>query len=173
MHDVALHGAGGHAAAAWDLLVRASGVCLALLLAAAYATGEEFQHTHMLIAYGFAALAVANLYWELVRTHPPALRGAEGLHIVGVLLRAAQTGRAAIAPALTAMAVALLLGVLAAATLLTMALTHTLWPAAAVDEMHEAVAYFALGLVVAHIATVLIASSEALERRLARLFPLR
>jgi hypothetical protein len=42
---------------------------LIALLVLAYATGEEFQHTYMLIAWGGAAVLVTALYWELVRPH--------------------------------------------------------------------------------------------------------
>ena len=36
----------------WDVLFRVAAVCLGVLLVLAYVTGEEFQHTHVLIGYG-------------------------------------------------------------------------------------------------------------------------
>jgi hypothetical protein len=132
------------------------------LLVVAYATCEEFEHTYTLIGCAIAALIVTSLYWELVRPHslhlrgahaPPALRGSLTLD----------------APAFVAIAVLVLTAVLAAVALILMAATHHLWPATAVDEKHEAVGYFALGLVALYIATVVIASSDHLERRLGRL----
>ena len=159
----------GHriAAAVWDASLRSAGIALLALLVVAYATGEEFEHTYMLIGCAIAALIVTNLYWELVRPHSLHLRGAHAPHIT---LAAALRGSLTLdAPAFVAIAVLVLTAVLAAVALILMAATHHLWPATAVDEMHEAVAYFALGLVALYIATVLIASSDHLERRLARL----
>ncbi len=153
--------------AVWDVLLRSAGAGLLILLAAAYFTGEEFQHTHMLIGYANAATLLAKLYWELVRPHALHLPGTHAPHVTfRAVLRAAF---APDAPALAAIGVLGVTALLAAVTLALMAAAHNLWPAAAVDEMHEAVAYFALGLVALHIVIVLIASSDHLERRLARL----
>ena len=72
----------------------------------AYATGEEFQHTYMLIGCAIAALIVTNLYWELVRPHSLHLRGAHAPHIT---LAAALRGSFTLdAPAFVAMAVPVL-----------------------------------------------------------------
>ncbi len=168
MHGyVAGNNAHRNTTAVWDVLLRGAGGGLLLLLAAAYFTGEEFPHTHMLIGYAIAAVALVNLYWELVRPHALRLPGAHAPHVTfGAVLRAAFAPEA---PAVAAVGVLGVTAVLAAVALALMAATHNLWPAAAVDEMHEVVAYFALGLVVLHVAVVLIASSEHLERRLARL----
>jgi hypothetical protein len=44
----------------------------AALLLIGYATGEEFQHTHALLGYGFAAVLTATICWELImRQHRP------------------------------------------------------------------------------------------------------
>ena len=53
----------------WDVLFRVAALCLGVLLVLAYVTGEEFQHTHVLIGYGLAAVVITTIYWELVR--PP------------------------------------------------------------------------------------------------------
>jgi cytochrome b len=157
-----------NAVAVWDVLLRGSGIGLLALLALAYFTGEEFHQTHMLIGYAIAAVILTNLYWELVRPHPLHLPGAHAPQVTFVtVLRGAF---APDTPAFAAIGVLGITAVLAAATLALMTATHNLWPAVDIDEIHEAVAYFALGLVALHIAVVLIASSDHLERRLARLF---
>jgi cytochrome b len=151
----------------WNLLVRTTGLCVAVLLVAAYFTGDEFVHTHQMIGYGLAAVVLCNLYWELVRPHAalhPPMKPAN----IGQVLRTAFLHPASL-PAFIVVAITSLM-VLAFATLLLAAVVHTLSPAVNVDEVHEFVAYFVLGLVILHIAGVFIASAEHLEHRLSNLF---
>lgn len=149
----------------WDLMVRGAGIALMLLIAVAYFTGEEYSHTHLMLGYGAAAVVLSNLYWEFVRPH--TLRShtiaAYGL---GRLLRLS-LGHGL--PGIAAMAALALGAGLGACALVLMTATHNFWPAAAVDEMHEAIAWFAIGLVVLHIAIVLIAGADYLEHRVSRL----
>ena len=153
----------------WDVLFRVAALCLGVLLVLAYLTGEEFQHTHVLIGYGLAAVVIVTIYWELVR--PPHARFHGSIFSASTLTTVL---RSSLAPprkgpaAFAAMGVLVLLSILALVTLVMVALTHALWPPAAVDEMHEVVAYFALGLVAFFVVVVLIASAEHLERALAR-----
>ena len=53
----------------WDWLIRLSGIALVVLLVVAYSTGEEFQHTHVMIGYAIAVVVVAGTFWEIVRPH--------------------------------------------------------------------------------------------------------
>jgi cytochrome b561 len=138
--------------AVWDLLIQLSGGALLILLVIAYATGEEYPHTHSMIGYAIAILVIVNLLWSTLaprdRTLPaPYTPRAIKIHFQTVA-----------APAKT---LALLVGLLAAlpvCTLLIMIVTHAVWGATAIDEMHEVVAYFALGLVALHVVMVGIAS---------------
>ena len=149
----------------WNAMLRSSGAGLLLLLTIAYVTGEEYQHTHMMIGYGIAAVIIANLYWELV--HPHQLHFAD-THAPRLTFSATLRGAlSADTPALVALTVLGLVSVLAAVAFTLMAVTH-IWVVPMIDEMHEVVAYFTLGLVVVHVAVVLIASADYLERRLAR-----
>jgi hypothetical protein len=146
-------------------MLRSSGGGLLFMLALAYLTGEEYQHTHMLIGYGIAVVIAANLYWEVVRPHQLHLEGTHAPHdSFSAVLRDALS---ADTPGFVALTVLGLVSILASVALVLMALTH-LWVVPMVEEMHEAIAYFTLAIVVLHVAVVLIASADYLERRLAR-----
>ena len=155
--------------ALWDFVVRASGVCLFLLLVVAYATGEEVQHTHMLIGYAIAALLIIGLWWELFRPHQSRyLDSIFHLPKVRALFQRAARQVAhtnKIATGLFVLAVVITVAVIALFALILMFLTHNFYPATNIDEMHEVVAYFALGLVAFHVVVVIVASAEHLDRR--------
>ncbi len=142
----------------WDLLVRSSAVSLFIVLALAYFTGEEFQHTHSMIGYAIAALLVTSLYWELLR--PRQGYGAQSRR----RLFQARWDVSKLGPAAVVFAVLFVLAVLALFTLLLIAIAHTFW-GVSVDEIHEVVAYFALGLTVFYVAMVVIASLERFENQ--------
>jgi cytochrome b len=59
----------GRADVSWDLIIRVSGVALFDLLIMAYATGEEYPHTHRMIGYGIAVLLAVSIFWLAVRPH--------------------------------------------------------------------------------------------------------
>ncbi len=164
-----LQSAASSASDLFDGLVRAASVLLLALLILAYATGEEYQETHLLVAYAGAALVITALYWELVRPHEARFKDYlfswRAVQAIGSAWKGMNIG-ASSAATLTGIALLLLMAMLASAALAMIALTHSFWPAAAVDEMHEVVAYLALGLVVFYLVIVLVNSSEHLERRL-------
>lgn len=164
-----IQSAASPAADLFDALVRAASILLLALLILAYATGEEYQETHLLIAYASAALVVAALYWELVRPHEARFKdylfSRRAAQAIGSVWKGTNIGVSS-APVVMGIALLLLMAILACAALAMIVATHSLWPAAAVDEMHEVVAYLALGLVVFYLVVVLISSSEHLERRL-------
>jgi hypothetical protein len=154
-----------------DALVRAGGVLLLALLVMAYATGEEFQHTHMLLAWSGAAVVVTALYWELVRPHTARfadqLFGRRFIQATRIGLKGGHLEGSS-GPVLIGITLLTLMAITGFAAVVLLALTHALWPAADVDEMHEVLAYLALGLVIFYIAIVLITSSEHIEARLSR-----
>jgi hypothetical protein len=61
----------------WDLLIPLSALALLLLLIIAYATGEEYPHTHRMIGYGIAALLVASVLWLVLRSRDNGLSGID------------------------------------------------------------------------------------------------
>lgn len=149
----------------WDLLIRVSGTGLFLLLVVAYATGEEFQHTHALIGYSIAGLLVVGLFWISIRPHHA--RFPQIAYSPHALKQ--QFQRAGKVPNALASTV-LILGALPLCALILMVLTHTIWGTTWIDEMHEVVAYFVVGLVAVFIAMVAIASCEHVEYHFRNLF---
>jgi len=122
-----------------------------VILIVAYATGEEFVHTHKLIGYAIAALLVSALISEIIQRRTVSLWRAQAeegrLHSAGVAL----------------LIMLPILGLLAAAALLLMIATHNYWGATLVDEMHEVVAYFGVGLLVFYVASVLVTSMASMR----------
>lgn len=147
----------------WDFEIRASAVCLFLLLVVAYVTGEEYQHTHAAIGYSIAALMITQLLWELLRPHsaryfdsifhPPRVRT--------VFQR--DVGHPKISSGFFVLVVATIIAVIALAALVLVFFTHNFYPATAVDEMHEVITYLAVGLVIFHVALVIVASMQRYE----------
>jgi cytochrome b561 len=140
---------------ALDRYIRLFGGGVFVVLIVAYATGEEFVHTHKMIGYGIAALLVSALIWEIIKRR-------------SVSLSRAQAGEARPREGLQSAGVALLiilpiLALLAAAALLLMIVTHNYWGMTVVDEMHEVVAYFGIGLLVFYVASVLVTSIASMR----------
>jgi cytochrome b len=149
----------------WDLLIRLSGIALFVLLIAAYSTGEEYPHTHVMLGYAIAAVFVFAIFWEIIRPHydrfPPIVYSPRGIK---------EQFRGADRVPKTLASVFLILAALPLCALILMLLTHTLWGTTSIDEMHEVVAYFAVGLVVLYVVMVAIASSGYVEHRLRNIF---
>jgi cytochrome b561 len=138
-----------------DRYIRLFGCGVFVILIVAYATGEEFVHTHKMIGYGIAALLVSALIWEIIKRRTVSLSRAqaaeawprEGLQSAGVAL----------------LIILPILALLAAAALLLMIVTHNYWGTIVVDEMHEVVAYFGVGLLVFYVASVLVTSIASMR----------
>ena len=148
----------------WDLIIRLSGIGLFVLLVVAYATGDEFPHTHVMIGYAIAALTVAGIVWALIRPHDARFSHIE-YSPRAIKARFVSAGTAP--KALVSML--LFLATLPLCALLIIFLTHTVWGTTWIDEMHEVVAYFVVGLVVFYIAMVGIAGSGNVENIIRRI----
>ncbi len=151
----------------WDFEIRASAVFLALLLVVAYVTGEETQHTHAIFGYALAGLVVTQIWWELFRPH--SSRYVDSVfhpERVAELFKRVSSDLAdgKITAGSFVLAVAMVIAIISIFALMLVFLTHNFYSATAVDEMHEVIAYFALGLVVFHVALVIIASMQRLDR---------
>jgi cytochrome b len=145
-------------------LVRAGALILVLLLALAYLTGEEFQHTHALLGFGVAAVILAWLGWELIRPHELRSVGfASAISAAKSWLRN-RTATQSSAIAMVACALMLLVGALGITALAMLWVIHSVWPPASVDEAHEAIAYLSLGLVVFFIVVVIVVSVGQIDR---------
>ena len=148
----------------WDLFVRSSGAALLVLLIIAYAS-EEYEHTHLLIGYGIAALLAVNIFWLIVRPHDGSLpRITYDPRVIKARLQHADR-----VPKVFA-SLFLILAAPALCALILMLLTHTIWGTTWIDEMHEVVAHFAIGLVALYVAIVAVASIYYTEQHLSRIF---
>jgi cytochrome b len=120
-----------HPAMIWDLLIRISGWGLFMLLIAAYVTGEEFQHTHLLIGYAIAVLVVASIFWMLIRPHSARFPGfaLSPRTITALLQNVSSTAQphATRMPTLGVAFICVILTVLALCAVIIMLITHTLW----------------------------------------------
>lgn len=156
----------------WDPFIRIFHWSLAGLFVVAYATGDEIEKVHVAAGYAIAGLIVARVAWGFVGprharfadfVRPPREVLAYLRDVV--LLRAPRyIGHN---PAGGAMIIALLATLAATCVTGYMMTTDAYWGSRWVEEVHETLAHLAIGLVVAHVLGVLIASFEHRENLVA------
>jgi cytochrome b len=156
----------------WDPFVRVFHWSLATLFLVAYATGDEIEKVHVAAGYVIAGLIVARIVWGVIGprharfssfVRPPREVLAYLRDVV--LLRAPRyIGHN---PAGAAMIVALLAALIGTCTTGYMMTTDAYWGAKWVQEVHELFANLTIGLVVAHVLGVLVASFEHRENLVA------
>ena len=134
-----------------DRYIRLFGCSVFVILIAAYATGEEFVHTHEMIGYAIAVLVISALIWEIITRRAARVPRDPAQHDG---MQSAAIGLLIILP---------IASVLASTALLLMVVTHNYWGATLVDEMHEVVAYFGVGLLVFYVASVLVTSIASMR----------
>jgi cytochrome b len=147
----------------WDWPVRAFHACFALLFALAYALGdsERWRNVHVALGYGALALIAFRILWGLVGSRPARFAafvrgpGAVARYLAGVVRGepAAHTGHN---PA-GGWAIVALLG-LGAATGVSGWLRFQDLGGEGMEDLHELLAGAWLGLVVVHIAAVVLSS---------------
>jgi cytochrome b len=152
--------------------VRVFNWSLATLFVLAYATGDEIERVHIGAGYAIAGLLGARMVWGLVGprharfsnfVRPPREVLAYVRDIA--LLRAPRyIGHN---PAGGAMIVALLVALAGTCTTGYMMTTDAYWGSKLLEHVHEFLANLTVGLVVAHVLGVLIASFEHRENLIA------
>jgi cytochrome b len=152
----------------WDPFVRVFHWSLTTLFVLAYATGDEIEKVHVAAGYAIAGLVAVRVVWGFIG--PRHARFSSFVHSPRevlaylrdvVLLRAPRyIGHN---PAGGVMIVALL--VMLAGTCITgyMMTTDAYWGSSRVEDIHGAMANVTVGLIVAHVLGVLIASFENRE----------
>ncbi|MCC7347237.1 MAG: cytochrome b/b6 domain-containing protein [Variibacter sp.] len=156
----------------WDPFVRVFHWSLAALFVVAYATGDEIEKVHIAAGYAIAGLVATRIVWGLVGPRHARftsfVRSPREVLAYGrdvVLLRAPRyIGHN---PAGGAMIVALLAMLTATCITGIMMTTDAYWGSKWVEEAHEIMAHVTIGLVVAHVIGVLIASFEHRENLVA------
>lgn len=159
----------------WDLFVRVFHWSLATLFVLAYATGDEIEKVHIAAGYAIAGLLAARIVWGFIG--PPHARFSSFVRPpreVLAYLRDIMLLRApryiGHNPAGGAMVIALLVMLTATSVSGYMMTTDAFWGSKWVEEVHEAAAHLTLGLIVAHVVGVLVASFEHRENLVKAMF---
>lgn len=159
----------------WDPFVRVFHWSLAGLFLLAYATADEIENVHLVAGYAIAGLVVLRVAWGFLG--PPHARFASFVRsprAVVSYLRDVALMRAprhlGHNPAGGAMVVALLLMLAGTAVTGHLMTTDAYWGSEALEDVHEVLANLTVGLVVAHVLGVLVASFEHRENLVAAMF---
>jgi cytochrome b len=156
----------------WDPFVRVFHWALVTLFLVAYATGDEIEKVHATAGYTIAALVAARIVWGVIG--PRHARFSSFVRPPGDVLRYLRDAVLLRAPrylghnpAGGAMIVALLAALIGTCVTGYMMTTDAYWGAKWVEEVHEVLANLTIGLVVAHVLGVLVASFEHRENLVA------
>lgn len=149
----------------WDPLLRIFHWSLVALFAFSFFTGDEWKSAHILSGYTIAGLIVFRLIWGLIG--PRHARFASFIYAPGTILAFLRDSFRFRAkrylghnPAGGIMVVMLLAMISVIATTGYMMTTDAFWGVDWVEETHEAAVYTTIGLIVLHIAGVILASVE-------------
>lgn len=156
----------------WDPFVRIFHWSLVVSFVIAYATGDEIERVHVAAGYAIASLLAVRILWGFVGprharfstfVRPPSEVLAYLRDVV--MLRAPHyIGHN---PAGGAMIVALMVALTGTCATGYMMTTDTYWGSKLVEHIHEFLANLTVGLIVAHVLGVLIASFEHRENLVA------
>ncbi|MBR0857016.1 cytochrome b/b6 domain-containing protein [Bradyrhizobium liaoningense] len=156
----------------WDPFVRIFHWSLVASFVIAYATGDEIERVHVAAGYAIAALLAARIAWGFVGPRHarfsnfvrPPREVLAYIRDVAMLRAPRYIGHN---PAGGAMIVALLVALAGTCATGYMMTTDAYWGSKLVEHVHEFLANLTVGLVVAHVIGVLIASFEHRENLVA------
>ncbi|MBY5405735.1 cytochrome b/b6 domain-containing protein [Rhizobium sp. WSM1274] len=152
----------------WDPVVRMFHWGLVGLFAFSFLTGDEWKQAHILSGYAIVGLLLVRIIWGFVGSHHARFSNFiyDPITTLGFLRDSlAMRAKRYIGhnPAGGAMVLALLLAISGIATTGYMMTTDAYWGVEWVEVAHELLVNLTLGLVVLHIAGVLLASIEHRE----------
>lgn len=156
----------------WDPFVRLFHWSLAASFVVAYATGDEIEKVHVAAGYTIAGLVAARILWGIVGPRQarfsnfvrPPREVLTYLRDVLLLRAPRYLGHN---PAGGAMIVALLAALILTCATGYMMTTDSYWGSKLMEDVHEFFANVTVGLVVAHILGVLVASFKHRENLVA------
>jgi cytochrome b len=156
----------------WDPFVRIFHWSLVATFVIAYATGDEIERVHVAAGYAIAGLLAARIVWGFVGPRHarfsnfvrPPREVLAYLRDVALLRAPRYIGHN---PAGGAMIVALLVALAGTCATGYMMTTDAYWGSKLIEHVHEFLANLTVGLVVAHVIGVLIASFEHRENLVA------
>lgn len=149
----------------WDPFVRVFHWSLVALFVCAYLTGEDYDWFHQTAGYAIAVLVAARVVWGFVGSRHARFRDfVRPPRDVVAFLRDSLTLKAprflGHNPAGATMVLALLLMLSLVCVTGMLLTTQAYWGSATVKEVHELAVYTTMGLVLVHLAGVLLASIE-------------
>jgi cytochrome b len=152
----------------WDPFVRIFHWSLASLFVLAYATGDEIERVHVAAGYAIAGLLAIRIVWGFVGPRHarfsnfvrPPREVLAYLRDVALLRAPRYIGHN---PAGGAMIIALIVALASTCATGYMMTTGAYWGSKLIEHVHEFLANLTVGLVVAHILGVIIASFEHRE----------
>jgi cytochrome b len=152
----------------WDPFVRVFHWSLAILFVVAYATGDEIEKVHIAAGYAIAGLIAARIVWGFIGPRHarfssfvrPPREVLAYLRNVALLRAPRYIGHNPAGGVMIVALLAMLIGTCITGFMMT---TDAYWGAKWVEETHEVMANVTVGLVVAHVIGVLIASFEHRE----------
>jgi len=156
----------------WDRFVRFFHWTLVALFAVAYFTGGEAEDVHIVNGYALATLLALRLLWGFVGPRTARFSSfvrspAETLAYVRDAARFRARRFLGHNPAGAAMILALVIALAGTATTGIMMTTDAFWGSAWIEEVHEFLANATIGLIILHVAGVLVASFQHRENLVA------
>lgn len=156
----------------WDLFVRLFHWSLVALFVVAYATAEESESVHLAAGYAVAALIAARIVWGFIGSYHARFSNFvrppwNVLAYLRDMIRLRAPRHLGHNPAGGAMILALLVMLTATCTTGYLMTTDAYWGSEMIEEIHEVMANITIGLIVAHIVGVLVASFEHRENLVA------
>ena len=156
----------------WDPFVRVFHWTLVAAFVVAYATGDEIERVHIAAGYAIAGVLAARIVWGFVGPRHarfsnfvrPPREVLAYIRDVAMLRAPRYIGHN---PAGGAMIIALLVALAATCVTGYMMTTDAYWGSKLVEQVHGFLANLTVGLVVAHVLGVLIASFEHRENLVA------
>jgi cytochrome b len=149
----------------WDPFVRVFHWSLVTLFIVAFITGDEIERVHIAAGYMIAGLVALRIVWGFVgprraRFNDFVRPREETIAYMGMALRRRAPRYIGHNPARGLMVLALLAMLVAISVTGFMMTTDAFWGAEWVEELHEGLVNVTLGLIVLHVAGVLVASYE-------------
>jgi len=162
--DAAASGADG-TVKVWDLFVRIFHWSLVVLFVAAFLSGDESDRIHLTAGYAIAGLVAMRIVWGFIGSKyarfSDFVKGPGEVWrflMLSMRLKAPRViGHNPAGGAMIIALLAMLVGLSVTGFLMT---TDAFWDSKAMEEAHEILAYVTLGLVVLHIAGVIVAGIE-------------
>ena len=159
----------------WDPFVRLFHWSLVGLFFFAFATGDEWATPHEAAGYAIAGLVVARLLWGLVGPRHARFSSfikGPGTTVAFLADTARLKARRYIGhnPAGAVMVLALIAAVTVIVATGYMMTTDAFWGVGWVEDVHEAATFGTLGLIILHVAGVVLASFEHRENLVRSMF---